>query len=236
MFGGESEDDHIDFFDKEKLGFTNKIEEHAEEILKEINGFLASDENETSPYFNKQLVSKFGNWQTSSFMVWCWPVKKNMRQVPITSEILTSIPGITAFSISHLKPQTEIKPHRGDTNAIMRCHLGISIPEQSERCQLKVRYTSRSWEEGKLLVFNDAARHEAWNLTDEPRTVLLIDVVRPEFRSKKRHVCAMVLSGLVMQALIGKLQLLGKLPTFLLAPVFIPVYLITRLALFFKNL
>jgi beta-hydroxylase len=31
----------------------------------------------------------------------------------------------------------------------------------------------------KCLVFDDTVEHEAWNLSDRPRVVLLLDAVRP---------------------------------------------------------
>ena len=41
------------------------------------------------------------------------------------------------------------------------------------------RPRSRSWREGKSLVFDDTYEHEAWNETDATRVVLFLDVVRP---------------------------------------------------------
>ncbi|WP_263971742.1 aspartyl/asparaginyl beta-hydroxylase domain-containing protein [Leptolyngbya ohadii] len=32
---------------------------------------------------------------------------------------------------------------------------------------------------GKCLVFDDTSEHEAWNLSDRPRTVLLLDFKAP---------------------------------------------------------
>jgi beta-hydroxylase len=36
-----------------------------------------------------------------------------------------------------------------------------------------------SWEEGRLLVFDETHEHEVWNDTDQNRVVLLFYVVRP---------------------------------------------------------
>jgi beta-hydroxylase len=37
----------------------------------------------------------------------------------------------------------------------------------------------RSWEQGKVLIFDDAYEHEAWNETAEQRVVLFVDFVKP---------------------------------------------------------
>lgn len=35
------------------------------------------------------------------------------------------------------------------------------------------------WHEGKVLIFDDAYEHEAWNHTDKTRVVLFVDFVKP---------------------------------------------------------
>jgi beta-hydroxylase len=37
----------------------------------------------------------------------------------------------------------------------------------------------RLWKEGKCLVFDDTSEHEAWNLSDRHRDVLLLDFKAP---------------------------------------------------------
>ena len=37
----------------------------------------------------------------------------------------------------------------------------------------------RPWQEGECLVFDDTSEHEAWNRSSQPRTVLLLDFLRP---------------------------------------------------------
>jgi beta-hydroxylase len=61
----------------------------------------------------------------------------------------------------------------------LRAHLALKVPEKAEQCQMFLADTSFSWEEGKLVIFDDSLKHSAVNLTDETRVILLIDFERP---------------------------------------------------------
>ena len=74
-----------------------------------------------------------------------------------------------------LQPMTRILPHQGYRGEFLRCHLGLEVPPGD--CALKVEEETRRWEVGKVLVFDDRVTHEAWNLTDGERVVLLFDFV-----------------------------------------------------------
>lgn len=56
----------------------------------------------------------------------------------------------------------------------MRVHLGVVVPEG---CTLMVNGQEKRWEEGKVMVFDDTFRHEAWNPSfDQERIVLMFDI------------------------------------------------------------
>jgi ornithine lipid ester-linked acyl 2-hydroxylase len=81
---------------------------------------------------------------------------------------------ITTLGFSVLNPGTIIYPHVGYTNAVLRCHLGISVPEGD--CCLRVGEKVMKWEEGAAFIFDDTIEHEAWNKTDQKRIVMLLDL------------------------------------------------------------
>lgn len=213
---GVSEDDHIGFYENNNFPWTSCLEKHTEIISNEIERYLKENETRIKPYFNNALVTQKKRWKISTFFIWTWLEPSNMKKCPETMKLLYKIPGIISASISILEANVAIKAHRGDTNAIIRCHLPLKVPGQLPECGFKVKYDERSWEVGKLLLFNDSARHEAWNFTNERRYVLLFDVMRPEFKNKKYRVSATVLAGLVMQALMEKIPFLKKAPILLL--------------------
>ena len=219
FMGGRSEEDHISFYNPKDFDWVAELEQSWEVIADEIAEYLAINEEKIKPYFNKSLVTEKSRWRTSSFFFWTWRVKKNMQQCPKTMGILKKIPGVLSASISILESETEIKPHRGDTNAIIRAHFPLKAPIKLPECGFKVNEEERSWEEGKLLLFNDAAKHTAWNHSQQRRYVLLFDVIRPEFISKKFHVSSLVLSGLLMQTFVQKLPFLNFFPIFFLGTI-----------------
>lgn len=220
---GVSEDDHIGFYSNSDFEWTSNLEENTEIISQEIEIYLNENERRIKPYFNDALVSQKKRWKISTFFIWTWLEPGNMKKCPETMKLLHKIPGIISASISILEANVAIKAHRGDTNAIIRCHLPLKVPAPLPECGFKVKYDERSWEVGKLLLFNDSARHEAWNFTNERRYVLLFDVIRPEFKAKKYWVSGTVLAGLMIQALIGKIPLLEKSPKLLLEFLIYPI-------------
>ena len=76
------------------------------------------------------------------------------------------------FSV--LKPNTIIHKHRGYTNKVLRCHLGITIPEGD--CALQVEDNVIRWKNGRAFIFDDTLTHSAWNITTETRTIMLLDL------------------------------------------------------------
>jgi ornithine lipid ester-linked acyl 2-hydroxylase len=102
--------------------------------------------------------------------------KPNTSLCPETTKLVESIPGMVTAGFSRLEPGTHIKPHVGYTNAVLRCHLGLIVPDG---CCMRVGDEIRTWHEGKTLVFDDTTEHEVWNRSDKVRIILLIDFKRP---------------------------------------------------------
>ncbi|WP_309623160.1 aspartyl/asparaginyl beta-hydroxylase domain-containing protein [Novosphingobium sp.] len=46
--------------------------------------------------------------------------------------------------------------------------------------------TTREWNFGDLMVFDDSVEHEAWNNSDHGRLVLIFDIWRPELSEEER--------------------------------------------------
>ena len=81
------------------------------------------------------------------------------------------------FSV--LSPGAEIASHAGLTNAVVRIHLPLLVPEPSKSV-IRVGPKVRTWEEGKVLAFNDAYDHQVWNFGKLTRVVLFFDVWHPD--------------------------------------------------------
>ncbi|MCB9361260.1 MAG: aspartyl/asparaginyl beta-hydroxylase domain-containing protein [Flavobacteriales bacterium] len=191
------------YYNSSSFSFTNVLEENYSVIHQEIKELLLLNESLLGTYFNDSLLNAPNKWRALSFYFWGVPMsKKAIDSCPKTITILSAIPNIISASVSVLEPHAEINPHYGDTDAIYRCHFALEIPSRLPNCGFRVGYEDRPWENGKLMVFNDAAYHKAWNKTDKRRIILLVDVLRPEFEKNKKWICAMVRGCITWQIIV----------------------------------
>jgi hypothetical protein len=82
--------------------------------------------------------------------------------------------GVLANSfISRLLPGTIINPHVGWTNKYLRMHLGIVT---DPGCVITVLKESKTWEDGKILAFNDGDQHSVVHNGTKERIVFSMDI------------------------------------------------------------
>ncbi|MBL9106669.1 MAG: aspartyl/asparaginyl beta-hydroxylase domain-containing protein [Myxococcales bacterium] len=96
---------------------------------------------------------------------------------PATCALLADIPGLAMAIFSRLAPRTHIRPHVGWGDRVHRIHLALKTPRQG--AWIRVGHETRAWTAGRCLGFDDTVEHEAANESDEWRTVLMLDVLRP---------------------------------------------------------
>ncbi|KAK2527996.1 Asph [Columba guinea] len=154
---------------------------------KKRNLFLPEDEN----------LREKGDW--SQFTLWQQvlyafsPGRKNenaCKSVPKTCALLERFPEATGcrrgqikYSIMH--PGTHVWPHTGPTNCRLRMHLGLVIPK--EGCRIRCAQENRTWEEGKVLIFDDSFEHEVWQDAENYRLIFIVDVWHPELTAQQRR-------------------------------------------------
>ena len=126
-----------------------------------------------------KTITKDNHWKT--FMICGYGLKSDqaIRQCPETWRIVQKIPGLKTAMFSIFEPGKHLPPHRGPYNGVLRLHLGLIVPEPREKLGIRVADEVCNWEEGKVLLFDDAYEHEAWNHTDKTRVVLFVDFVKP---------------------------------------------------------
>ena len=102
------------------------------------------------------------------------------QQCPIITKLIKNIgPKLKTALISKLGPQINLKPHQGWadlSNNILRCHYGINVPE---KCGLIVNNEIKEMNEERWLIFDDSHEHSAYNMSNQNRYVLIIDLERP---------------------------------------------------------
>ena len=145
------------YLNPENFDWSEKLEKNAEAIQLEVLNVLKKNTDDFKPYFAATMMNAPEKWKSLSFYFWgVLMSKKAITSCPKTISLLKEIPDIVSFSISLMEPFSEIKPHYGDTDAMYRCHLGIEIPAGLPNCGFRAGYEDRAWENGKLLIFNDA--------------------------------------------------------------------------------
>jgi beta-hydroxylase len=160
------------YLDCRQFPFTEALEANWEVIRREV---LNLSRGSFMPFFNKGSLYE-GKWDVFGLYAFG---KKNAQKCalcPETTRVVETIPRMMTAAFSWLEPGTHIKPHVGYTPAVLRCHLGLIVPDH---CALRVGPEVRSWQEGKCMVFDDTTEHEAWNRSDAVRVVLLIDFMKP---------------------------------------------------------
>jgi ornithine lipid ester-linked acyl 2-hydroxylase len=216
------------FFKPHDFAWAVNIENHWAEIKDEVQNLV----KETDKAFTSNTylgLTKGDSWSSYTYLFWKIRSRKERLgdKCPILTKYIQQVPGLASFSLSRLAPNTTVDPHRGDTNAVMRCHLGIEIPEGLPGCGLQAGTEKQGWGEGKWLFFNDAFKHSAWNNTDKRRIVIIMDVIRPEFLYKERSICANIRARHFVLQLQNKLKIIKILKYLLKPPIFAITYVIT---------
>ena len=126
-----------------------------------------------------KAISDDENWKTYFLLAFGERSERNIAACPQTWAAVSQIPGLKTAMFSIFEPGKHLKPHRGPYNGVLRLHVGLIVPELSERLAIRVHDRICHWQEGQALIFDDAYEHEAWNHTGRTRVVLFCDFVKP---------------------------------------------------------
>ncbi len=126
-----------------------------------------------------KAISNDANWKTFFLAGFGKPSAHNTAVCPRTWEAVQKIPGLMTAMFSIFEPGKHLPAHRGPYNGVLRLHLGLIVPEPRDKIAIRVEDRICHWDEGKVLIFDDAYEHEAWNHTDKTRVVLFVDFVKP---------------------------------------------------------
>lgn len=199
------------------------IEANFELIKDELNRVL-KEENLKAKAFHKRRYAKSPNWNQIELLVYGLEYPERIQLFPQTYKIISKLKGVSTVYFSFLDAKSKIQPHNGDTDAYYRIHLGIKVPAQLPDCGLEVAGEKLAWQEGKCFAFNDIYYHSAWNNSEENRIVLIIDLLRPEFRQNKMQVESGVIATLILSRMykyVGIIiELFPRIITRLIHPVF----------------
>lgn len=210
-FSSEHYSDSPNFYSSENFDWAKAIEANSNEIATEITRIINSENFTPKGYFIKGLTVQSG-WKTFSFLTWGIKINEALTLTPVFNNLLAHFPEIVSISINILEAGEKIKAHHGDSNTFYRCHLGIDIPQGLQKCGFRVNNQDAEWKNNKLLIFNDANKHEAWNLSDKKRVIVVFDVIRSEYKHKKKAICLKIRSFLILQLLFEQYSFIKKMP------------------------
>jgi aspartyl/asparaginyl beta-hydroxylase (cupin superfamily) len=189
----------IEFFDRSLFSWLPALEAASPQIRAELMRILVTDREGLQPYIDfpdglpidqfKEL-NRSRKW--SAYFLWNQSVPNagHMARCPVTVRTLEDVVpqcrvdrrAPTAF-FSILDPNTRIPPHTGITNTRCTVHLPLIVPPN---CGFRVGGTTREWVADQAWVFDDTIEHEAWNLSDTPRAVLIFDIWNPLLTAAER--------------------------------------------------
>ncbi|MFL6740906.1 MAG: aspartyl/asparaginyl beta-hydroxylase domain-containing protein [Sphingomicrobium sp.] len=185
------------FFERDEFDWVAELEAETPAIRAELEAIIAAGAD-FQPYVEdepdrprREFHGLHGHPSWTALYLWRdgRRVEENAARCPRTMAALDKVPmtriGAKTPSVlfSRLTPGAHIPPHRGMLNGRLIAHLPLIVPDG---CWLRVGNETRTWEEGKLLIFDDSFEHEARNDSNETRIVLLFDLWRPELNDDEK--------------------------------------------------
>ena len=188
----------IEFFERSDFPWLDAVEAQTEAIRKELLQVLVADREGLQPYIDFPAhmpldqfreLNRSRRW--SAYFLWnqSAEVPGHLARCPATARLLETAPRCfiegrapTAF-YSILDANTRIPAHVGVTNTRCTVHVPLVVPPD---CGFRVGSTTREWVPGQAWVFDDTINHEAWNLSDTPRAILIFDIWNPLLSAAER--------------------------------------------------
>ena len=189
----------IEFYDRAQFAWLGAFEAATADIRQELVNLLTAHPSGVEPYVDYPDGSPLNQWKDLNrsrkwgayYLIRSGaPETDNLARCPGTAELLAAAPlahvpghAPTAF-FSLLEPRTRIPAHTGVTNTRLVCHVPLIVPPG---CGFRVGAETREWKSGEAWVFDDTIEHEAWNDSDAPRAILIIDTWNPYLTEEERQ-------------------------------------------------
>lgn len=159
------------FQDVAAFAFVPDIERSWTSVRREC---MALPQDTFEPWVQREMYGT--GWDVFGLIAWGHELPSAFDRCPSTAQLLRRIPGVRTAGFSRLRAGAHITPHRGWVTDVFRLHLGLVVPPD---CTMTVAEVTRSWEEGRCLVFDDTSIHSSSNRSAADRYILLLDFLRP---------------------------------------------------------
>jgi len=198
----------IEFYERGDFPWLDSIEAATDDIRAELIDVLAEDRVSLEPYVTqgtgRTIEQKWRelhhSLRWSVYYLWREGVAypQHIARCPRTVAALESwprceVPGCSPTAVfSILDAKTRIPPHTGVNNTRLVVHVPLIVPPG---CGFRVGGEQREWQPGKAFVFDDTIEHEAWNDSNEPRAVLILDIWNPALSPAERSMVCETIAG-----------------------------------------
>jgi aspartyl/asparaginyl beta-hydroxylase (cupin superfamily) len=198
----------IEFYERGEFPWLESLEAATDDIRAELINVLADGPTVLDPYVSHagtplsekswHEVSQSRRWGV--YFLWREgvPNQEHIARCPRTVAALEAwprwdVPGVGATAVfSILEAKTRIPAHSGVNNTRLLLHLPLIVPPG---CGFRVGAEQREWVPGQALIFDDTFEHEAWNDSDVPRAVLILDIWNPRLTEAERQMLREVIAG-----------------------------------------
>jgi aspartyl/asparaginyl beta-hydroxylase (cupin superfamily) len=197
-----------EFYPRAEFPWLARLEAATADIRAEFERVFAEDAASIEPYVSYPQGVPLDQWaelnhsrRWSVFYLWRdgKRIDDHLQRCPRTAQLLQTLPLLdiagyapTVF-FSILDAKSHIPAHTGVTNTRVIVHLPLIIPPA---CRFRVGSTTREWRPGEAWVFDDTIEHEAWNDSDVPRAILILDVWNPYLTPAERELVSAMVTGI----------------------------------------
>lgn len=187
-----------EFFDEAHFPWFAELEAATPVIRAELEALMARGAPGLEPYVAMAPGTPANKWSPLDHKldwgaVFLWKFGERIDAAcaacPETARIIERLPladmpgrAPTAF-FSIIRPKTRLPAHTGVSNVRAIVHLPLIVPPG---CGFRVGGETRQWIEGKAFAFDDTIEHEAWNDSDRPRAILILDTWNPHLSEAER--------------------------------------------------
>jgi aspartyl/asparaginyl beta-hydroxylase (cupin superfamily) len=199
----------LEFYERSEFPWLDRFEAATADMRDELIQILSSDAGGIVPYVEYPDGVPLNQWkELNHSRRWgAYYLLRNgarledhLARCPKTAALLSQAPladvpgqAPTAF-FSILEPHTKIPPHTGVTNTRLVVHVPLVVPPG---CRFRVGSETREWKAGEAWVFDDTIEHEAWNDSDQPRAILIIDIWNPFLTALERELVSTAIEAVV---------------------------------------
>ena len=194
----------LEFYERNNFPWLDSIEAATDEIRSELIHVLQEGPSVLKPYVDIPAGMPLDQWRELNQsrrwgVYYLWQegvaIPDHIARFPRTVAALTAwprceVPGCSPTAVfSILDAKTRIPPHSGVSNTRLIVHLPLIVPPG---CGFRVGAERREWHPGHAFVFDDTFEHEAWNDSDVPRAVLILDIWSPHLSIAEREMVSRV--------------------------------------------